>query len=64
MTQNAASNVQKDAMAEVSKAASDPALLVKGMQMANDVTAEVKAAAGEEAVDAAEAEVASNTMEQ
>jgi len=32
--------------------------------MANDVTAEVKAAAGEEAVDAAETEVASNTMEQ
>jgi hypothetical protein len=60
MTTNAASNVQKEAMAEATKVASDPNLLAKGINMANQVQNEVKAQVGEETV--AQAEEASNEM--
>jgi receptor expression-enhancing protein 5/6 len=54
MTTSAASGVQAQAMAEAQKAASDPTLLAKGLNMANQVQSEVKAAVGEETVQEAE----------
>ena len=50
MTTNAAGNVQKEAMAEAAKAASDPTLLAKGINMANQAQNEINTQVGEDVI--------------
>jgi len=54
MSKSAASSAQADAMAKAKEAASDPTLLAKGINVANQVQNEVKAAVGDEVVAEAE----------
>lgn len=54
MSKNAANSAQADAMAKAKEAASDPTLLAKGINVANQVQNEVKAAVGDEVVAEAE----------
>ena len=49
MTSTVASSVQQDAMNQAKAAASDPNLLAKGLNMANQAQSELKAAVGEQA---------------